>query len=93
MFCPDWKNNRIFLSHMGEMNINLTAEKPVLAEKDFPFTDAENPVADYGRFKEGKAVLVNLAPGHDNRYTLIVSKVESMPIQTEQGFDLFTINL
>jgi len=34
MFCPDWKNNTIFLSHMGEMNINLTAGRPRLAVKD-----------------------------------------------------------
>ena len=27
MFCPDWKGNRVFLSHMGEMNVALTAER------------------------------------------------------------------
>jgi len=29
---------------MGEMNINLTAERPVLVEKEFPYTDAFNTV-------------------------------------------------
>jgi|GEM_PF-114413 len=74
MFCPDWKNNSIFLSHMGEMNINLSAEKPVLKEMNFPYTDAYNPVAAYGRFKEGDVVYVNLAPRADNKYALIVAQ-------------------
>ena len=26
--CPDWKNNSIFISHMGEINVNLAACKP-----------------------------------------------------------------
>jgi L-arabinose isomerase len=74
MFCPDWKNNSIFLSHMGEMNINLTAEKPVLVEKEFPYTDAYNPIVAYGRFKAGEVIFVNLAPKADNKYGLILSK-------------------
>jgi len=83
MFCPDWKNNSIFLSHMGEMNINLAAEKPRLIEKDFPFTDADNPVVAYARFKPGKAVIVDLAPGADNTYSLIVSPVEMLGVEGE----------
>lgn len=75
MFCPDWKNNRIFFSHMGEMNINLTDEPPRLTEKPFPYTDAENPVVAVGRFRGGRAVLINLAPGPNGRYTLIVAPV------------------
>lgn len=83
MFCPDWKGNSIFLSHMGEYNIKLSAERPVLAEKDFPYTNADNPVVAYGRLKGGEAVLVNLAPSSDNSYTLIVSGVEALDIQSE----------
>lgn len=68
MFCPDWAGNSIFLSHMGEMNLNLSAEKPRLLEKPFPWTDAENPVVAVGRFRAGKATLVDLAPGAENTY-------------------------
>ncbi|NLC68504.1 MAG: hypothetical protein GX754_06900 [Clostridiaceae bacterium] len=82
MFCPDWKGNSIFLSHMGEMNINLTAEKPVLVEKEFPYTDAFNPIVAYGRFKKGEVILVNLAPKADNRYCLILSKGEMLDVGT-----------
>ncbi len=83
MFCPDWKNNSIFLSHMGEMNLNLTAAKPVLKEIDFPFTDAENPIVAYGRFKSGKVSFINLAPCKNNSYSLIVSSMEMLEVKGE----------
>lgn len=83
MFCPDWENDAILLSHMGEMNLSLCAEKPRLAEEDFPYTDAENPVLPYGRFKQGEGVIVNLAPGADNTYSLIVSPVRILGVEQE----------
>jgi L-arabinose isomerase len=86
MFCPDWKNDSIFLSHMGEMNIALAAGKPRLAEIDYPFTDAENPLAAFGRFKAGRAVFVNLAPGRDNTFSLILAPVEMLDVQTDEDF-------
>jgi L-arabinose isomerase len=83
MFCPDWRGNSIFLSHMGEMNINSTAEKPRLVEKDFPYTEAMNPVVAYGRYKPGKAVLVNLAPMAGGRYCLLLCAVEVLDVEGE----------
>lgn len=83
MFCPDWESNSILLSHMGEMNVNLCAEKPRLAEEDFPYTDADNPILPYGRFKEGSGVLVNLAPGADNTYSLLVAPVHMLGVNQE----------
>lgn len=83
MFCPDWENDTVFLSHMGEINVKLADEKPILAEEDFPYTDAENPVLPYCRFKEGDAVLINLAPGVDNTYSLIVSPVKMLGVKQE----------
>jgi len=88
MFCPDWEHNSIFLSHMGEMNIDLTAEKPLLAVKAFPFTDASDTVAAFGRFKPGKAVLVNLAPSAGNTYTLIVSTVDVLDVEGEDKMSI-----
>ncbi len=73
MFCPDWEGNRIFLSHMGEMNLKMTAARPRLAEKPFPFTDVGDTVVAYGCFRAGDALLVNLAPGPDETYSLIVA--------------------
>lgn len=85
MFCPDWENDSILLSHMGEMNVRLCAEKPQLAEEDFPYTDADNPVLPYGRFKEGRGVLVNLAPGADHTYSLIVAPVQVLDVNQEDS--------
>lgn len=75
MFCPDWKNERIFTSHMGEINLALAHRKPLLAEKPYSFSDTGRPVAAYCCFKEGEAILTDLAPGPDGTFTLIVSKV------------------
>lgn len=80
MFCPDWKGNSIFLSHMGEFNYRVSAGKPRLTEKDFPFTNAENPTVAYGTFRPGKAAYVNLAPGGNGRYTLICTQGEVLPV-------------
>ena len=88
MFCPDWKGNSILVSHMGEINTVLTAEKPVLVEKDFPFTSAENPVTAYGCLKPGNAVLVDLAPFGDGKYTLILSEVEMLAVDGKDNLEL-----
>ena len=84
MFCPDWENESVFLSHMGEMNLGLTSGKAVLMEKDFPWTDASNPVVAVGKFKDGDAVLVNLAPMPGDTFKLIISPVEML---VESGED------
>jgi len=83
MFCPDWEGNQIFLSHMGEMNLQLAAAKPRLVEKPFPFTDLGNTAVAYACFRPGDAVLVNLAPGPDNTYTLIVAPISMQGVAGE----------
>jgi L-arabinose isomerase len=76
IFCPDWSGNRLFLSHMGEVNLSLLNAKPRLFEMQYPYTNVGNPVVAAGTFKPGKAVLVNLAPQANNTYALIVALVE-----------------
>lgn len=85
MFCPDWQGNRIFLSHMGEVNPDLCAGQAVLQEKPFPFTDADNPVVATGCLKSGDACLVNLAPGPDETYTLIAAPVKVCDSKGEEA--------
>jgi L-arabinose isomerase len=75
IFCPDWEGDQIFISHMGEMNINNAASPPTLVEMPFPFTDVGNPAVAVARFRAGEAVLVNLAPARDDTYSLIVAPV------------------
>lgn len=73
MFCPDWKGNRVFLSHMGEVNLDLIAGRPKLVEKPWKFTDTPDPLVAVGRLKPGRAVFVNLAPMPGGRFRLIVA--------------------
>jgi L-arabinose isomerase len=80
MFCPDWANDSIFLSHMGEMNAALIAGKPRLSQKAYAFIDVDDSVLAVGRFRPGAAVFVNLAPGPANTYTLIVAPVAMLDV-------------
>ncbi|MFA7157742.1 MAG: hypothetical protein WC299_00450 [Kiritimatiellia bacterium] len=75
MFCPDWKGQRIFLSHMGEVNTALLSGRPDLVEYPFVFGEAENPVKPAGCLRPGKAVFVNLAPLPGNSFRLILAPV------------------
>ena len=74
IFCPDWKGDTLFLSHMGEANYALGTDKPSLKEVNFIYTDAKNPIAGYTCYKKGKATFVNLYPTADG-YSLIVAPV------------------
>jgi len=76
IFCPDWKGGTLFLSHMGEVNPETAAGQPRLIEKPFPYTPAHNPAVLTCAIANGPAVLVNLAPGPDDRFGLIVASVE-----------------
>jgi len=84
MFCPDWKGNTVFLSHMGEVNVNLLASRARLEEMDYKFSDVKNPVRALGCLRGGPAVFVNLAPLAGNRFRLIITRVS---MQTVRGRD------
>lgn len=75
MFCPDWRDGLIFLSHMGEINLDLAGAQPVLIEQKWPYTDAEPPVFASAAFKAGDAIFVDLAPGANDTFSLILSPI------------------
>ncbi|MFV0400228.1 MAG: hypothetical protein ACK5LX_06345 [Oscillospiraceae bacterium] len=75
IFCPDWKGNRLFLSHMGEMNTALAADRPLLTKVAFPYTDAHDPAVIKAAYRPGKAVYVNLTPSPTG-YRLFLTEVE-----------------
>ena len=81
MFCPDWAHESIFLSHMGEMNVDLVAGKARLVAKPFSFIDIADPVLAVGRFMGGPATFVNLAPGPADTFTLIVAPITLQDVQ------------
>ena len=76
IFCPDWSGGTLFLSHMGEINPAIAAGKPVLREKDFPYTAARNPAFITCAPAPGPATFVNLAPGPQDSFRLIVAPVD-----------------
>ncbi|HET6487910.1 MAG TPA: hypothetical protein VFH83_15890 [Spirochaetia bacterium] len=80
MFCPDWENNTVFLSHMGEANLRLLDGPPQLREMKYQFSKTRNPALATGCFKPGEVTLVNLAPLGGGRYRLIVAPVEMVPV-------------
>ena len=75
MFCPDWKENLIFISHMGEMNTALSADKPKFMKKPMTYSDIDTTWL-CGTFKGGKATLINLLPIADDKFRVIVSLVD-----------------
>jgi L-arabinose isomerase len=84
MFCPDWKENIILLSHMGEMNLNLSSRRPFMTDCPFTYNCTGDTSAAYGTLKGGGAVLVNLAP-METGLSLIVTAVEMLDMGLEFG--------
>ncbi len=76
IFCPDWEGGSLFLSHMGEFNPELAAGKARLYEKEYAFSAAQNPVCVACAPRPGPATFVNLAPGPDDSFRLIIAPVD-----------------
>ena len=92
MFCPDWEKNLILMSHMGESNPNLAAWKPLVTDCPFNYNSCGDTVAMYNCYRDGKAVIVNLAPTAPHgevmkgeNYNLICTEVELLPVGLENG--------
>ena len=78
IFCPDWKNNSLLISHMGEYNLSLAKGKPGM--KKIKFIYGENtldPVVSYGCYRAGDAVFLNLFKAEDG-YKLLISPIEML---------------
>ncbi|MDX9866511.1 MAG: hypothetical protein RBT78_01170 [Kiritimatiellia bacterium] len=76
IFCPDWAGDSLFLSHMGEVNPAVAGEQPRVLSKPFFLGGARDPAILTCAARPGPAVFVNLAPGPDDSFTLIVSPVD-----------------
>ena len=85
-FCPDWKGGTLFISHMGEINPDISREKARLIERDFPWTDAHNPAVLTCAPAPGAAVLVNLSPGPEETFQLLIAPVEVMEDSPQPAF-------
>lgn len=71
IFCPDWKNNTLFLSHMGELNYRIADAKPFVCGEGANLTDGTQPYRAFARMKAGKGVYVNVSRDVDNFQLLI----------------------
>lgn len=62
MFCPDWEQDVILLSHYAESNPKLSQWKPRLLDVGMHYDPTGNTVGIYSCAEEGDACIVNLAP-------------------------------
>jgi L-arabinose isomerase len=76
IFCPDWSGNSLFLSHMGEINPAVAGDRPsVCAKPAFDGKSAMTAVLTCA-VKPGPAVFVDLAPGPNDSFSLIIAPVD-----------------
>ncbi len=75
IFCPDWKNDVIFLSHMGEVNYRIINNRPYVKRMGINYAKGLLPFAGAARMKGGKGVFVNVNRDEYD-YKLIISECE-----------------
>ncbi len=76
IFCADWKGGNLFLSHMGEISTSVAQGKSRIMLKPSFLGGSLDPAILTCSVKPGPAVFVNLAPGPDDTFSLIVAPVE-----------------
>ncbi|MGD9938998.1 MAG: hypothetical protein AB7T74_04270 [Clostridia bacterium] len=88
MFCPDWENNSIFLSHMGELNWALSDVKAsIRTMADYTYSATDVPAFLTGRFKPGNIALINLTPAGESGYRMIIIPASMLPIDGEDRME------
>lgn len=85
MFTTDYRNNRIFMSHMGESNFMMAKNKSQikLIKKDMSITAPGTSTAMfYFQMKAGEVTLFNLAPAKEKKFHVITTKarIEDEPL-------------
>jgi L-arabinose isomerase len=79
IFCADWAGDSLFLSHMGEISPTVAGDRPRVISKPFFSGGSLDPAILTCAAKPGPAVFVNLAPGPDDTFSLIVAPVDVLP--------------
>ena len=77
IFCPDWKNSTLFMSHMGETNYRIADTKPMLKRHAVKYSSTVNPYSAPTRMKGGKGVFVNISRQKDD-FLLLASECEML---------------
>jgi len=86
MFCPDWTEGTVFMSHMGECNLAIACGDTKLVEKQYAFSTVGNPAVAIPKLEPGTATLVNLAPAPHDSFDLIAARVEVLDRGPVPGF-------
>lgn len=81
-FCPDWDTGTLFLSHMGECNLRVADETPILTRIAKKYASPENPYMAAVRMKGGKGVYVNICRQKDE-FVLIITEGEMLSVPTD----------
>ncbi len=82
IFCPDWKNGTVLLSHMGEVNYRIAANRPELRRTADNFTPAANPYVAYIRMKGGRGAYVNVSRAEKD-YRITVADAELLDYEDD----------
>ncbi len=82
IFCPDWKSNNVFMSHMGETNYRVAATKPFISRTGSSYVKGTMPYAGYCRMKEGRGVYFNVSRDADD-YKLLIAEASMLPVKND----------
>ncbi len=82
IFCPDWKSNNVFMSHMGETNYRVAATKPFISRTGSSYVKGTMPYAGYCRMKEGRGVYLNISRDA-NEYKLLIAPAAMLPAEND----------
>lgn len=77
IFCPDWKNDGLFLSHMGEVNYRIINNQPLVRRAKINYAEGTMPYAGYARMRGGQGVFVNLSPTRED-FKLILCRAHML---------------
>lgn len=82
IFCPDWNNQMLFLSHMGEINYRIADGRPYICRTNSSFIKGEMPYAGYARMKGGKGVYVNISHTQDD-FQMLLAETEMVSVSKD----------
>ncbi len=76
-FCPDWMNNRILMSHMGESDARFikSGSTPALVTRE-GFLNPHRSVIYRFQAEPGPATFVNISPVRNGGYRLVVGLLD-----------------
>ena len=83
IFCPDWKNDMLLLSHMGELNFGIAKNKPVIHRGSGSITKGVQPYKGFACMKEGKGVYVNISRDSDD-FQIFAAECEMVDRQPDE---------